>query len=302
MIKKWENFLEEEVEFPLKKYTSIIRDEIFNKLKIGDNKIIIGFKNNEHSYSTNIILNLEWIYSKNNVIHGETDILSALLNNFKEFVINLTIEYINVDYDHLLSIIQHELKHIYDILYDESDENTFLKVKPINILKNEFKNFQDFYFFIHLVYESLNHELSARNTSIYNKFRWLGIYDKSIIRTEFEKTYIYKSLIRLSTFNSEDFISKFDIDELIKITNRFIEIYGDFEYIVNKDNIIKFYKYWENEFKEKSEYYMNKSEKIIDEIVKDNKPYMEKILTTKHLNFNIEDKYKNLFVKKLNKI
>jgi hypothetical protein len=60
-----------------------------------------------------------------------------------------------LDYPKLISTIQHELKHIWDILFmKESDENTFLKNRPINILKKEFQN-TDYYQFIHMVYESL---------------------------------------------------------------------------------------------------------------------------------------------------
>ena len=301
-VKKWHTFLNEseQIEFPLKKYLSIIRDKTFNKLSLGDQFIEIDFKSNEYSDSTLVRINIEWISNNHKPYHGETDILSALQSEFKKFDISIEITDSVIDWNKLYSTIQHELKHIYDILYDESDENTFLKVSPINKLKLKYKNINDFYYFINLVYESLKHELEARNVMIYDRFRWLNIYDKSLIEGEFKNTYIYKSLIRLSNFDSNKFINRFDTDYLIDITNDFIEIYGDHDKIIkNKEDLHNFYNYWELYFKEKSGEYLSKSEKVIDEIVKDNRPYMESKLTTEHLNFDKKDLYKEIFIKKL---
>ena len=302
MFKKWHTFLNEseQIEFPLKKYLSIIRDKTFNKLSLGNQLIEIDFKNNEYSDSTLVRIDIEWISSDHKPYHGETDILSALQSEFKKFDISIEITDNVIDWNKLYSTIQHELKHIYDILYDETDENTFLKVGPINKLKLKYKNINDFYNFINLVYESLKHELEARNVMIYDRFRWLNIYDKSLIEGEFKNTYIYRSLIRLSNFDSQKFINRFETDYLIDITNDFIEIYGDHDKVIkDKADLYDFYNYWEVYFKEKSREYLSKSEKVIDEIVKDNRPYMEGKLTTEHLNFDKIDLYKEIFTKRL---
>ena len=294
MIKKWQIFLESQqnVELPLKKYTSLIRTKILNNLDESDNLIKFNFD------STEIELTINWIKNLNNSIEAQTDILSALQCEFRSFNIYVKIENNIIDYDYLISTIQHELKHVYDILYDESEDNTFLKVSPINKLKKEFKNVDFFYEFIHLVYECLKHELDARNLSIYDRFRWLGIYDKSIIESEFKKTYTYKSLIRLGNFNYVNFISKFNKNMLIKMTNRFIELYGGFSKLKNHDDLIKFYKFWENEFKDNSEIYLKKADDIIDELIKDVRPYMEN-LNTKHISFKSECEFKKIFIEKL---
>jgi hypothetical protein len=301
-IKKWYKFLNEseQIEFPLKKYLSIIKDKTFNKLSFGETIIEIDFKNNEYSDSTLVRINIEWVDNDHQPYHGQTDILSALQNEFKKFDVYIIITDKMIDWNKLYSTIQHELKHIYDVLYDESQENTFLKVEPINRLKLKYKNINDFYSFIHLVYESLKHELEARNAMIYDRFRWLNIYDKSLIKDEFKNTYIYKSLVRLSNFDSNKFIRMFDIDYLINITNDFIEIYGDYDRIIKtKTDLYDFYNHWEVHFKEQSEEYLSKSEKVIDEIIKDSRPYMESKLTTEHLNFDKKDLYKEIFTKQL---
>jgi hypothetical protein len=291
-IKKWESFLNENIEFPLKKYLSIIKSIIYNKIIIGKQTYKINFE------SVDILLTIEWNNTTTEYIHGETDILKSLQNEFKSFDINIVIDTPKIDYNILLSTIQHELKHIYDLLYDDSDENTFLKVKPINILKNKYKSFDEYYYFINLVYESLKYELEARNVSIYDRFRWLKTYDVSSIKGEFKKTYTYKSLIRLSKFDYIKFIESFDTSYLINITNDFIKIYGGYKEIHNKEELFRFYKYWEVLFKESSLIYLNKANDVIDEIIIDSKPYNESKLNTKHLNF-YGDRYQSLFREKI---
>jgi hypothetical protein len=276
------------IEFPLKKYLSIIKD----KLQLKSQIININFE------GVDLILTIEILNSNKGEYFGETDIFSALKSNFSTFYINIYVKDDIIDINKLLSTIQHELKHVYDILFDESEKNTFLKVKPIIQLKAKYLNFKDFYYFIHLVYESLDHELKARNSMIYERFRWLKNYDKSEIMKEFKKTYIYKSLLNLKEFDSKKFVKSFEVIELIKLTNDFIQIYGDFNIIKNESELNKFYNFWQNNFKTLAEEYLKKSESVIDEIIKDSKPYMEN-LTTKHIDF-----YKNdldiLFIEKLN--
>jgi len=62
MIKKWQIFLESQqnVELPLKKYTSLIRTKILNNLDESDNLIKFNFD------STEIELTINWIKNLNN--------------------------------------------------------------------------------------------------------------------------------------------------------------------------------------------------------------------------------------------
>ena len=107
---------------------------------------------------------------------------------------------------------------------------------------------------------------------------------------------IYKSLIRLGNFDSNIFISNFDLNNLVDITNDFIKIYGGDYLIKNITDLNKFYKNWELIFKKSSKEYLEKSELVIDELIKDSRPYNENTLTTKHLNFNRYE-FKDLFKK-----
>ena len=80
-IKKWKSFLNEssKIEFHLKKYMSLIRQDIINNIKIGENKFQINF---EGESKINIYINFTDIISKQKY-HGETDIIKALKNNLK---------------------------------------------------------------------------------------------------------------------------------------------------------------------------------------------------------------------------
>jgi len=302
-IKKWENFLFESnnIEFPLKKYLYLIKTDYIDKVKIGEQDFTFDFQNKIGLDPVKVNLSIVWNKNDKNEYKGYTDIKYALMNQLESFKIKIIIEDLSIDDNKLLSVIQHELKHIYDILDDELEGNTFLKDIPIGVLKTRYRKKKDFLWFIQLVYLSLKHELDARNTMIYDRFRWLKNYDNMEIEKEFKNTYIYKSLIYLSEFDAKKFMNEFNMNELVDLTNDFIQEYGDFDK-VNIDTILNFYIYWENYFKECSKIYLEKAYKVIEEIIQDTKPYMETTLSTKHIDFSEKDKIKELLVEKLGKI
>jgi hypothetical protein len=84
----------------------------------------------------------------------------------------------------------------------------------------------------------------------------------------------------------------------------FIKVYSpEFNLVIkNEKDLIKFYSYWEGVFKNNAEIYLNKSELIIDEIIRDIKPYNESKLSTQHLVFdNIWLELFNYHLRKFNK-
>lgn len=295
-IKKWKQFiesLEDNVDFSIKKIISRYENKIHN-IKLGNNIFTDIF------LESKININIIWNKSTNNTINGETDIFNAVQNNFEIFNVIIIIESEEINKPYLLGVISHEIKHIYDILCDSSDENSFLDIPNINKLKRKFFNFKPYFLFIHMVYESLKHEMEARNSQIYYNLKYLGYFDKSLIKKEYEKTYTYKSLLRLKTFDCKKFINSFKEKDLINFTNDFINIYGKFTTIRNKNDLNKFYSYWESFFKKTSEFYLLKSYEIIDELIRDTKPYMEGKITTKH--FYNQNYFKEIFIEKLKEI
>ena len=301
-LDKWKILLEdlEKIDFPLKKYMIFIKNQ---KIKYGKNIIEFDFKLNElDTEFPHVIVIINWIKNNSNRVNGATDILSGINSSFKEFNITINFESIEID-DKLYSAIQHELKHVLDITDGTQGIKSWLKNPIINKLKSDFKN-TPYYIFAHNVYECLEHELNARNSSIYELLRWLKTYDREQIKNEFENTYVYKSLMRLINFNAEDFIKSFQLEDLLKYTNKFIYLYKDFDMLINKEDIFNFYKYWENEFKTQAKNYLTKAYEILDELIQDKRPYMEMRLTTldfgEYNEYEEIDKYKQLFVEKIN--
>ena len=294
-IKKWKKFiesLEDNVDFNIKKIISKYESKI-KDIKLGSNIF------NDIFLDSKLEINIIWNKSNKNIINGETDIFNAVKNDFEQFNITINIESEEINKSYLLSVISHEIKHIYDILCDSSDENSFLDIPSINRLKKRFFNFKPYFLFIHMVYESLKHEMEARNSQIYYNLKYLGYFDKDLIKKEYEKTYTYKSLFRLKNYDHKKFISSFNEKDLINFTNDFINIYGKFTPIKNKSDLYKFYFYWESFFKKTSDSYLLKSYKIIDELIKDIKPYMEGKLTTEHLYIDNKELFKTYFLEKL---
>jgi hypothetical protein len=109
-----------------------------------------------------------------------------------------------------------------------------------------------------LVYISLEHELVARNNQIYPyiKFKNLGKSESiEILKTSF----IWEALEKLNRFDYKLFISRFDVRDLIKITNDFIKdcLYDEDSKIENMDDLILFYKTWDEYFRETSKKWKN---------------------------------------------
>jgi hypothetical protein len=127
-ITTWDKFISENsdvLEFPLKKFMSIIKIKIDGNIKNGENIFHFDFsKEKKLKIDFNLIIN----YSKlsNNRYYGSINIDDVLSNNFTNFKININVESSNLDLNKLLSVIQHELKHVYDLYWDNNRE-TFLQ-------------------------------------------------------------------------------------------------------------------------------------------------------------------------------
>jgi hypothetical protein len=276
-IFKYERFLESDmVEFPIKKYISIIGDNIYEKVEFGINEFKFDFSNEKMlpiSFTININrldIDRNWSgYIKENEVKS----------NFNDFGIYLSGGG-EINYDQILSIIGHELKHVYDIYYGKF-EDSFDKVKAYNYLLHKWSNNEYIRDFIEISNLSLKHELEARVSMIYNKLRWLKTFDDNQIKDEFKKTYVFKSLSIISEFNSLKIINNVKEEELIKFTNEYIKYFiGDqLKVISNRNELSKFYRDIEIKFKKTSDSYLKKCLEIIDELVIDKKPYMEDCLS-----------------------
>ena len=296
-MKNYKEFINENkdiLEFPLKKFGSIIKDKIENKIKLNDNSFFFNFTNElTLPISFYIKINYSNIGYQYSAYVNKDDLYS---NNFKNFSLNVNIKDKNIDYNQLYSLITHELKHVYDMYYDENTES-LNNVSSYNYLRKKYSNNKFLLDFVELSNLALKHEVDARNRMIYDKLRWLKTYDDIQINNEFKKTYVYKSIIMLYNFNHLLIINNVNLTELLDFTNDFLNKFVNTNYIVKtKEDLINFYKSQENMFKSVSKQLLIDCQNILKELIKDKKPYMENKLFS--MNDVIEND-KELYIKEI---
>ena len=163
----------------------------------------------------------------------------------------------NYDINYVISTIIHEIRHMIDF----TDENLNTGLSSFDIDKNLRKyNIDIFNEFFILVYISLEHELVARNNQIYPYIKFKELKKEQSIEI-LKKSFIWDALVNLKKFDYENFIIKFEEHDLLKITNSFIKdcLYDKETQVVNMDDLISFYKTWDEYFNEMS----NTWEKIL---------------------------------------
>lgn len=163
----------------------------------------------------------------------------------------------NYDLNYLVSTIIHEIRHMIDF----TDENLNSGLSSFDIEKNLRKyNIDNFNAFFILVYISLEHELVARNNQIYPYIKFKNLTNEQSLEI-LKKSFIWKAILMLRDFDWKAFIDRFDEIELINITNNFIVdcLYDKESKVENLDDLILFYKTWDEYFREVS----NKWEKIL---------------------------------------
>jgi hypothetical protein len=278
----YEAFQEKDIPNQLKKLSNIIRNDLINN---GNN----NFKKEYNLEFLNIIVIINYIKGKKESYYSNVNILDIISDFDKPIDIIVNIKDEEIDINHLLSIIIHETRHIYDIITINNNYDIHDFIKTIELNKyNKFSS-EAFEQFIYLVYLSLEHELLARNNMIYPSFRWLNIVNKNELIKIFNKTFIFKSLTFLKTFDSINFINyylkKHNIDSLINKTNNFIiNVANDNNICKNKNDLLYFYKKFEDFFKSKSEEYYQYALNSIDDVINDIKN--DKIYELKQYTYN----------------
>jgi len=253
-LKKFENFQEKSVPILLKKISLIIRKDIVDS----------GNKSFKKSYSIDgidFIIIVNYKFGEHQPYYSNVNIYSILSDPEKyiEIPINVVDNDINIDY--LMSIILHELRHIYDIytVVDDIEMNEFLKIYGFDKFKGT-----DFSYFTNLIYLSLEHELIARHNMLYELFRWINITDK--LYEIFKKSYTY---VALNNFNHVKFINMYNFSQLLIFTENFINhIKGD-EIINNENDLILYYKKWEEFFINKSNEFMIYVDELLNDVIDD---------------------------------
>ena len=157
----------------------------------------------------------------------------------------------NYDINYVVSMIIHEIRHMIDF----TDENLNTGLSSFDMDKNLRRyNIGVFNEFYKLVYISLEHELVARNNQIYPYIKFKNLKKEQSLEI-LKQSFIWESLNILRNFDYNNFIKKFNEEDLINTTNNFIKecLYDNDSYIENVSELISFYKIWGDYFKEVSD-------------------------------------------------
>lgn len=227
------------------------------------------------------------IINKTNKYHSSID-WNKFLNNDFEIIIEVPNNY---DINYLISIIIHEFRHIIDFTDENLNNGLSSFDMELNLRKYNIPKFNDFFI---LIYISLEHELVARNNQIYPYIKFNNLTkDESlqILKTSF----IWKALNELEKFNVDIFISRFEITELINITNEFIK-----DVLYDNDTKIESYNELKNFYNLFDEYFNYVSKKWKELLLKEVDYTYER--KTFNINQNCIDGYKNVLKEIWNKL
>ena len=183
---------------------------------------------------------------KSNKYYSNIDWVKFLKGDY-EVIVEVIEDY---DINYVVSTIIHEIRHMIDFTDENLNAGLSSFDMDMNLRKYNINTFSEFYI---LVYISLEHELVARNNQIYPYIKFKNLSKGDSIEI-LKNSFIWRALDKLNSFDYEKFFVKFDTNFLIKTTNDFIKdcLYDNETFIDNKDELILFYKVWDEYFRETS--------------------------------------------------
>jgi hypothetical protein len=243
MITKFQDFTnkivydyinEEIINSNLKKYCSIIESNI-------DDKTEYHFTFSDMSFylKINFIKNDRVYYS------GSVNAPYAIENDYKDFTIKVNVNDIAIDRRRVMSIIMHELKHIFDckeldniddLLIDDLKTRLLIQDKNISLIMK--------HFFLTAYNISMQHEMNAHQFMVYEYLRRFDFYDKDMMIDTFKKSSIYESIVFLDEFDTKEFIKMYGTctNQLYYDMKMFFEKVLDEDF--DEDKIVEYiYKY-----------------------------------------------------------
>lgn len=241
-------------------------------------------------------------YERHNIIYySNIDIYDLFDKDNSTIYIPIKIRDIWINQDKMFSVISHEIRHIYDIYNVDAINydiimDSFLNTHKYIALKNN-ETSKDFKYFLYIVYLTLEHELIARTTMIYEMFINCNCSKEELYRM-FEESFIYDSFNVIDGFNYDNLINS---NNIINKINDFINLFGGIACGSNND-VIQFFQNWDKFFKEKSEQYKKEGYHVLDDlfdVIKENYSFdnrtkkvdIKDMLLDIHKNFIFKNKY-----------
>jgi hypothetical protein len=202
-------------------------------------------------------------YEDKDIIYYSNININDLVLGKKRTKVPIIIKDLFLNVDKLCSVISHEIRHIYDVytINEESDMKSFIKsIYYAELYESEDNH--DFLNFLNLIYLSLEHELIARNTMIWEMFSYCKCSKDELYKL-YHQSYMYKSFNILKSFNYNLLIKDINI---IQKVNNFINYFGG-TLCNNENDVIIFFDNWKKYFNEKSEEYLTEGYKILEDIL-----------------------------------
>ena len=283
-IKLFEYFNEKSVPILIKRASNIIRNDIVSN---GDN----SFEKEYNIDGLDFYIRVAYINGDKQPYYSNINIYDVI-SGVSPVVILVNVTDTTIDFNYLMSIISHELRHIYDIYTISGDVEIEDFKKSVVITK--YKKDRLKMDFINLVYLSLEHELIARHNMLYELFRVVNITDKDKLYDLFKKSYTYKALNDLNNFNYIEFLKS---EGIVEFTIEFSRDIND----TFDGNVDRYYKKWNDFFKGKSSEFLSYVDDVLDDVISDvnnNKTY-ERICGYSSYN---EDINNNVCVELLNSL
>jgi len=266
MIYNYQNFLNEFKSYIPEDIKNII-SYIEEDLKNVDSSCVVYLDLRKYGLLDNIAnVHINFIEDdEKSVYYSNVNIYDLLYRNRENIIIPIEIYDKKIDKNKLISVVAHEIRHIYDIytIENDSDMLDFVKSLYVSIIKKDIDNRYDK--FLYLVYLTLEHELIARYTMLYAQFRNCDCSKDELYKL-FESSYLYKFFESLKDFDPNEFIDQFsDISDLLNFTKLFNQYFNG-EECHDKKDLIEYYNKWNKFFKLKYKEYIEKSYKELDDI------------------------------------
>jgi len=271
MLKNFNKFSNLKLFEKVDEYVSLLMLDIHEKLNnISDNDYFIDFSE-KYGFTSSIHIDRN-ILKTISVYHAQISVQEIIKENFKKNDINIYIEDDNVDINKIYTLLSHEFSHYYQLISGEDKYFTsFNRMINIENFKNSVKKYK--HDFLNYIYYNFEHELDARVNMTYEGYLYSKLKTLEEMYDRFYENELYKMLVFLSNFNSIKMIKEYVKDDLLDLTNQFNLLY-DIDQI-NISQINKYYKNWENIFKENSSKYIEESKDAIKQAFSKQKRYEE---------------------------
>lgn len=201
----------------------------------------------------------------------------------------------NYDLDYLISSIIHEIRHIIDFNDYSIDAELSSFKMALNLDRfNDIRNYKEFH---NAFYLSMEHELVARNNQIYPFVKFKKV-DKNRSLSLLKSTFIWKSMDILNNFDVDKFMNKFKVDDLMDITNNFIEniFFQSDNKIENERELKHFYIICDKYFKAVGKEWKLNMLAEFNKIYDSNQSNLNKLPNSKYTSF-INELYTKIFTK-----